>query len=105
MIKVKLPNNWDKNNENDENYDPPIYDSELENKYDPQIQPRCHYCWATCDDDEFLVHEDQKQINNYYPKQDKLVAQPSYDHPEIDENEANDAETRKQAPEIRPKCQ
>ena len=85
MIKVRLPSHWSKD---DEDYEPPIYDSEPEDEYEPRVKPRCRYHWATCDDDNCEVHEDQKQINNYYPKQDKLVTQPSFDHPEIDNDEA-----------------
>ena len=85
MVIVRLPSHWSKD---DEDYNQPVYDSEPEDEYVPRIQPRCHYHWATCDDDECVTHEDQKQINNYYPKQDKLVARPSFEQQEIDENEA-----------------
>ena len=48
MIKVRLPSHWSKD---DEDYEPPIYDSEPEDEYEPRAKPRCQYDWATCDDD------------------------------------------------------
>ena len=78
MIRVRLPTT------EPEDYDPPIYDS------DDELRPKeCKYHWATCDNDKCLVHKDQKQINNYRPKQVRFITpKPANDHPEVDEHEA-----------------
>ena len=69
----------------EEDFNPPVYDSEPE----PTPRPECRYHWATCDNDECEVHEDQKRVNNYRPKQVRFVIpEPSNDHPEVNENEA-----------------
>ena len=43
MIKIRLPSHWSKDNED---YSPPVYDSEPEEEHIPRIQPRCHYHWV-----------------------------------------------------------
>ena len=84
IIKVRLPQNWSEDTEED--FNPPIYDTETEDDYEPS---KCQCHWATCDNDDCPVHEDQKIINNHRPKQVQFkTPQPSNDHPEVDANEA-----------------
>ena len=84
IIKVRIPYQWQ---DDEDNYDPPIYDSESKNK--PTPRPECRYHWATCENDVCEVHEDEKQINNYRPKQVRFVIpKPSNDHPEVNVNKA-----------------
>ena len=81
MIKVRLPHNWKEDKEED--FNPPVYDDE------PESRPKCRYHWATCDNNACEVHKDQKEINNYRPKQVRFaIPQPLNDYPEVDVNEA-----------------